>query len=120
MTTVPILSEQSIQALRRDHERLRYEVHTLQTMLRAFMSAQGSNPARLWRATLNEAFGATTAHYAAADLLHIDGTDTTRDVSLYDPLDIFAELAGSEGLYCLEQIDRAGVKYYVPLQTACP
>ena len=77
-------------------------------------------PGRLWRVTLNEAFGATTAHIAAADLLTIDGTDTGRDVSLYDPLDVFAILQGTEGLYCFEQIDVDGTRYFVPLQSPCP
>jgi hypothetical protein len=71
-------------------------------------------------ATLNEAFGATTTHVAAADLLSISGTDTGLDISLYDPLDVFADLVGTEGLYVLEQIDMDGTRRFVPIQCVCP
>ena len=101
---------------------LERQVQSLETQLRRLSTPRGVTPlaARLWRATLNEAFGDTTAHVANADLLSIGGTDTLLDVSLYDPLDVFAVLAGTEGLYCFEQIDLDGARYFVPLQTPCP
>ena len=76
--------------------------------------------ARLWRATLNEAFGDTDANYAAADLLALNGADTNLDIALFDPLDVFSVLTGTEGLYCLEQIDVDGTRYFVPIQAPCP
>jgi hypothetical protein len=36
MTRIPFYTDESFAALRRDHERLRYEVNSLQVMLRAF------------------------------------------------------------------------------------
>lgn len=101
---------------------LERQVQALETQLRRVSVPRGVAPltARLWRATLNEAFGDTTAHVAAADLLSIAGADTLLDISLYDPLDVFASLAGTEGLYCFEQIDVDGARYFVPLQSPCP
>jgi hypothetical protein len=75
---------------------------------------------RLWRAKLNEAFGATTTHVAAADLLTIDGVDTSLDVSLYDPLDVFEEWVTDDELYVFEQIDMDGTRRFVPMQSPCP
>lgn len=101
---------------------LERQVAQLETMLQRVSGTRTVLPlnARLWRATLNEAFGATTAHVAAADLLSISGTDMNLDVSLFDPLDVFSTLAGTEGLYCLEQIDVDGTRRFVPMQSPCP
>ncbi|NLX57276.1 MAG: hypothetical protein GXY58_19375 [Planctomycetaceae bacterium] len=41
MAEIRILSEDSIQALRRDHERLRYELMATRARLRAYMAAAG-------------------------------------------------------------------------------
>lgn len=120
MTLIRTLSDDSLAALKRDHERLRYEVEQLRTMLRSFMSTCQPRAATLWRATLNEAFGATTAHYAAADLLGINGMDTGRDIQLYDPLDVFSALAGIEGLYVFEQLGSDGKTYWMAMQSPCP
>lgn len=101
---------------------LERQVEQLQQQLRLMAVSRGVTPlnARLWRATLNEAFGATTSLSAAADLLSIGGTDTGLDVTLYDPLSVFVSLAGTEGLYVLEQIDVDGTTRFVPMQTPCP
>lgn len=101
---------------------LERQVQHLTQLLRELDGARQVQPlhGRLWRATLNEAFGATTTHVAAADLLTISGTDTGLDVSLYDPLGVFSSLAGTEGLYVMEQIDQNGTRRFVPLQSPCP
>ena len=39
MTTLKVFSDDALAALKLDHERLRYEVRQLRTMLRAFMSS---------------------------------------------------------------------------------
>lgn len=68
--------------------------------------------ARLYRFTLNASLASGTA---AADLLEMDGTDTGIDVTVRDPLGIFAALTA---------VDRAGLclyqdgKYYV-IQASC-
>jgi len=101
---------------------LERQVEQLEATIRRMTGVRSVLPltARLWRATLNEAFGATTAHVAAADLLSISGTDMGLDVSLFDPLDVFSILAGTEGLYVLEQVDVDGTRRFVPMQTSCP
>lgn len=101
---------------------LERQVERLQQELRALSQTRGTTPlsGRLWRVTLNEEFGNTTAHIAAADLLTLSGTDTGLDVSVYDPLDIFATLSGSEAMYVVEQIDMDGKRRFVPLQSVCP
>jgi hypothetical protein len=98
---------------------LERQVQQLETTLRRMSVTRSITPlsARLWRATLNEAFGATTAHVAAADLLSIVGTDTGLDISLFDPLDMHTALATDDGLYALEQIDVDGTRRFVPLQS---
>lgn len=45
MTTVPILSEESLQKLKRDHERLRYDVDELRVILRSMRSELGDDAA---------------------------------------------------------------------------
>jgi hypothetical protein len=101
---------------------LERQVDQLQQQLRLMTLSRGVTPlnARLWRATLNEAFGATTSLSAGADLLTIGGDDTGLDVTLYDPLSVFVSLAGTEGVYVLEQIDANGTTRFVPIQSPCP
>jgi hypothetical protein len=101
---------------------LERQVQSLESQLRRLSTTRSITPlnARLWRATLNEAFGDTTAHVAAADLLSLSGGDTGLDISLFDPLDIFSILVGSEGLYCAEQIDVDGTRRFIPLNSKCP
>ena len=101
---------------------LERQVEQLQQQLRLMAVSRGVTPlnARLWRATLNEAFGATTSLSAAADLLTLGGTDTGLDVTLYDPLSVFVSLAGTEGLYVVEQIDANGTTRFIPIQCPCP
>lgn len=70
---------------------------------------------KLYRFTLNEDMGATTANLAEGDVLEMDGTDTTVDASIRDPVGIFASLLnGARGL-ALAQCGR----YYV-IQSICP
>ena len=101
---------------------LERQVAQLEQLLRTSVGNKATTPlnARLWRATLNEAFGDTTSLSAAADLLTIGGTDTGLDVTLYDSLSVFVDLAGTEGLYVLEQIDVNGTRRFVPMQCPCP
>lgn len=101
---------------------LERQVDQLQQMFRVMAQTRGTTPltSRLWRAKLNEAFGATTALSATADLLTIDGTDTDLDITLYDPLEVFAEWAADDELYVLEQIDMDGTRRFVPMQSPCP
>lgn len=98
---------------------LERQVEQLQQQLRLMAVSRGVTPlnARLWRSTLNAGF---SSHSAAADLLTISGTDTGLDVTLYDPLDVFVDLAGTEGIYIFEQIDVDGTTRFVPMQTKCP
>ena len=98
---------------------LERQVEQLQQQLRLMAVSRGVVPlnARLWRATLNAGF---SSHEAAADLLTISGTDTGLDVTLYDPLDVFVDLAGTEGIYIFEQIDVDGTTRFVPMQCPCP
>lgn len=98
---------------------LERQVGQLQQMIRVMSQTRGTTPlnARLWRATLNAAF---SSHTASADLLTLDGVDTGLDVTLYDPLDVFVDLVGTEGLYVAEQIDMDGTRRFIPLQCPCP
>ncbi len=53
----------------------------------------------LWRFTLNEDMGATTANQAAADQLKLDGTDTGTDITVLDPAGLWdTALNGATGL----------------------
>lgn len=101
---------------------LERQVEQLQQQLRLMAVSRGVTPlnGRLWRATLNEAFGATTSLSADADLLTLGGTDTGLDVTLYDPLSVFVDLVGTEGLYVIEQIDANGTTRFIPIQCPCP
>jgi hypothetical protein len=101
---------------------LERQVQSLESQLRRLSTTRSITPlnARLWRCSLKEAFGHVDPHYASADLLSISGVDTGLDVSLFDPLDVFAILNGTEGLYCFEQIDINGARHFVPMQSPCP
>ena len=93
------------------------------SLSRQEMLAQRVTPlsARLWRFTLNEDFGDTTANYASADLLELDGTDTGIDVNVYDGLAIFASgLEDGDAGWCLEQINLDGKRFFVVVQGVCP
>jgi len=71
--------------------------------------------ARLWRCTLNENMGATTAGQASADLLQLDGTDTALDVTVKDPLSGCETAGNGDALFCFEQLDMDGTRYFVVL-----
>ncbi len=76
---------------------------------------------RLWQFTLNEDFGDTSADYADADLLDLDGTDTLIDVDVYDGRTQFATYIGTgDGGWCVEQMALDGTRYYVVIQGDCP
>ena len=72
----------------------------------------GESGAVLYRFTLNAAW---TAGVADADILEMDGTDTTIDADVLDPLGIFASLGIDDPGLCLLQ----GGAYYV-IQAPCP
>jgi hypothetical protein len=66
MATVKILSEESILALRRDHEQLRYEVRNLRALVRAVHSQIDDRGKRLFcRFTLGAALATTDASKSA-------------------------------------------------------
>lgn len=69
---------------------------------------------KLYRFTLNENMGATTANEAAADILEMNGTDTGTDAAVKDPLAIFDTLENGDPGLCLLQ----GGIYYV-IQAPC-
>lgn len=73
------------------------------------VTAAGS---RLFRFTLNEAW---TAGAADADILLMDGTDTTIDADVLDPLGIFSTLTTGDPGLCIRQDG----SYYV-IQAPCP
>jgi hypothetical protein len=71
--------------------------------------------ARLWRCTLNEDMGASTGGQAAADLVELDGTDTGLDVTVKDLLSNCETAKNTAGLFCFEQLDMDGTRYFVAL-----
>ena len=74
-----------------------------------------SGDLKLFRFTLNEDMGATTANKGDADILQMDGTDTGIDADVEDPLAIFATLESGDPGLCLKQ----GGSYYI-IQAPCP
>lgn len=75
----------------------------------------GAMSVKLWRFTLNAAF-AGSPPTAAADLLNMDGTDTTEDVTIRDELSIFsADLGNGDAGYCVQ----LGTIYHA-IQAPCP
>jgi len=76
---------------------------------------RGGGGAKLFRFSLNEDMGATTANKGDADILKMDGTDTTIDADVEDPEAIFGTLADTDTGLCLKQ----GGSYYI-IQAACP
>ena len=66
MTTINVLSDDSLQAVKRDHERLRYELRELRVMLRALQSQQQDDGRKIFcRFTLNAALATSDASKAA-------------------------------------------------------
>lgn len=72
----------------------------------------GGGGSRLYRFTLNEAWSSGAAE---ADILLMDGTDTTTDADVLDPLGIFSELGSGDAGLCIYQDG-----YYYVIQAACP
>lgn len=68
--------------------------------------------AKLYRFTLNESW---TSGAADADILEMDGTDTTIDADVLDPLGIFSALTTGDAGLCMRQ----NGLYYV-IQAPCP
>lgn len=66
---------------------------------------------RLYRFTLNEAWASNAAD---ADILEMDGTDTTIDADVQDPLGIFSDLTTGDAGICIFQ----GGSYYA-IQAPC-
>lgn len=73
---------------------------------------QAQARARLYRFTLNANLNTGTAD---ADILEMDGTDTTIDADVLDPLGIFSALVNTNAGLCLYQDG----SYYV-IQAPCP
>lgn len=70
------------------------------------------NRARLYRFTMNEDWSAGVAD---SDILLMDGTDTTIDADVLDPLGVFSALSNGDGGLCLLQ---DGI--YYAIQAPCP
>lgn len=125
MTDIRILSNDSIAALRRDHERLRYEFLQARTQLRAFMSAgQDSGLKPLCRfvltaalATSDETKTATITHQLGAGAAHI-----TTDITVHN----LGSHAGGSYVFAGDSGD-AGYAFWNPhnkgwyiIQMECP
>jgi hypothetical protein len=80
-TTITTLSPESILALKRDHERLRYEVRQLRAQLRAVQSMLECGKRTFCRFTLNAAL-ATTDASKAATITHQYGRGTKHDTAI--------------------------------------
>ena len=77
-----------------------------------FAGVSGGGGTTLYRFTLNEDF---VSGVADADILEMDGTDTTIDADVLDPLGIFATIGNGDAGLCLLQ----NGSYYV-IQAPCP
>lgn len=69
---------------------------------------------RLYRFTMNEAWGATTATAADSDILLMDGTDTNTDDDVFDPLGIFSDMTTGDAGICIYQDGK-----YWAIQAGC-
>ena len=77
-----------------------------------YLNTLGGGGVSLWRFTLNEDWASGGAD---ADILEMDGTDTTTDADVLDPLGIFATLGTGDAGLCILQ----GGIYYA-IQAPCP
>lgn len=100
--------ERQASRLERELERLRHAVH------RQTQPIAG----RLWRATLNEDMGATTSQRAAADLVALDGSDTSMDVTVDDLLNEHSSMVNTDECLVVEQYDMDGTLIYAIV--TCP
>lgn len=83
-------------------------------VLRVFTGSGGAGGGGVtfWRFTLNANW---SAGVAAADILEMDGTDTTTDANVRDPLGIFSALANGDAGICFLQDG-----LYYAIQAPCP
>lgn len=123
--TIKVLSERAIAALKRDHEKLRYEVATLRSMLRAFMSQTEDRGLRpLCRFTLNSNLGTSNASIAAT-ITHQYGygrEHASTSVSVYNLLTHTAgtyAFAGDSGDAGYAYYD-PGTQHWIIIQMECP
>jgi len=77
-----------------------------------YLNTLGGGGVSLYRFTLNEDF---VSGAADADILNMDGTDTTIDADVLDPLGIFATIGNGDAGLCLLQ----NGSYYI-IQAPCP
>ena len=111
---IQVLSEQSIAALKRDHERLRYEVRHLRTILRAFMSASGDSGGlkEFCRFTLNADLSTSDATKAATIT---EQWGRGRDHSTASAITVHNLLSHAGGVYVFEGASgNAGIASYDP------
>lgn len=80
-------------------------------VMRAFCY-RGVVGVRFYRYTLNEDW---SAGLADADILELDGTDTTIDADIHDPLGTFSALGNGDAGYCFLQDGE-----YYAIQAPCP
>lgn len=123
--TVKVLSEQSITALKRDHERLRYEVSQLRAMVRAFMSeTQDGGMKPLCRFTLSAAL-ATSESSKSATMSAQYGKGRSHPST---SITVYNLLSHTAGTYVFEgdsgdagyaYYDTAEKKWYI-IQMECP
>lgn len=98
-----------------DSSQAYYVSATEQALLVERTGGSGGAGKTLYRFTLNEDMGNTTANQADADILEMDGTDTLTDGDVLDPLGIFSVLENGDAGICVLSDDI----YYV-IQAPCP
>ena len=87
-TTIRTFSDDSFAALKRDHERLRYEVRKLRVMLRAAMSALESGKRPFIRFELSAALAKTDASKGATIVGQYGrGGKHATTITVYNPAD---------------------------------
>lgn len=124
MTRIQTFSDDSFAAIKRDHERLRYEMQEMRAMLRAFMSAVPDRGKRLFcRFTLGAALAttdlsksATITHQYGPGADHADTSITVYNLGHSGSGYVFSGASGAAG-YAFW--DAATKEWYI-LQMECP
>jgi hypothetical protein len=112
MTTIRVLSDDAIDSLKRDHERLRYEVHQLRIMLRVVHSQLDDGPRLFCRFTLNAAL-ATSDASKAATITHQYGRGSTHPTAIT----VYNFLTKTAGTYEYHGASgAAGKAFYDPIE----